>query len=125
MDRRLACAVKRAVQLPVGVLRTAITYRTSPSDADFMSPTNDEARGDCIRARASDLKQWLLRRFAVAKPLPLILIAGVAIAFANLLNTSFNESEPIVNHPSEAIDCYARTDLDVLVLGSCVVRRNG
>ncbi len=40
-----------------------------------------------------------------------------------LLNTSFNENEPIVNKPQEAIDCFLRTKMDVLVLGNCVVVR--
>jgi carbamoyltransferase len=35
-----------------------------------------------------------------------------------LLNTSFNENEPIVNRPEEAIDCFRRTDMDVLVIGN-------
>jgi carbamoyltransferase len=35
-----------------------------------------------------------------------------------LLNTSFNENEPIVMQPSEALDCFLRTDMDVLVMGS-------
>jgi carbamoyltransferase len=34
-----------------------------------------------------------------------------------LLNTSFNENEPIVCRPEEAIDCFLRTRMDVLVLG--------
>jgi carbamoyltransferase len=34
-----------------------------------------------------------------------------------LLNTSFNRSEPIVASPAEAIACYLRTGMDVLVLG--------
>jgi carbamoyltransferase len=34
-----------------------------------------------------------------------------------LLNTSFNENEPIVDHPSQAVACFVRTDMDVLVLG--------
>lgn len=34
-----------------------------------------------------------------------------------LLNTSFNENEPIVSKPSEAIDCFLRTKMDVLVIG--------
>ena len=38
-----------------------------------------------------------------------------------LLNTSFNENEPIVNKPQEAIDCFLRTQMDVLVLGNCIV----
>jgi len=40
-----------------------------------------------------------------------------------LLNTSFNENEPIVQQPSEAIDCFLRTDMDVLVLGSHVLEK--
>jgi len=40
-----------------------------------------------------------------------------------LLNTSFNENEPIVNTPEEALACYLRTKMDMLVLGDCVVRR--
>jgi len=34
-----------------------------------------------------------------------------------VLNTSFNEDEPIVCRPEEAIDCYLRTKMDVLVIG--------
>lgn len=40
-----------------------------------------------------------------------------------LLNTSFNENEPIVNTPEEALDCFLRTRMDRLVLGNWVVRR--
>lgn len=41
-----------------------------------------------------------------------------------LLNTSFNENEPIVNHPKEAIDCFLRTEMDAIVLENCIVTRN-
>ena len=40
-----------------------------------------------------------------------------------LLNTSFNENEPIVHHPAEALDCFLRTRMDVLVLGNHVVTK--
>ncbi len=40
------------------------------------------------------------------------------------LNTSFNENEPVVCRPQEAIDCFLRTKMDVLVLGDRVVRRS-
>lgn len=40
-----------------------------------------------------------------------------------LLNTSFNENEPIVCKPSEAIECFLRTNMDILVLGSYYVQR--
>jgi carbamoyltransferase len=35
-----------------------------------------------------------------------------------LLNTSFNENEPIVNTPEQAVDCFLRTEMDVLAIGS-------
>ena len=35
-----------------------------------------------------------------------------------LLNTSFNENEPIVCNPAEAISCFLRTKMDVLVVGN-------
>lgn len=40
-----------------------------------------------------------------------------------LLNTSFNENEPVVCQPQEALDCFLRTNMDVLVLGSFIIRR--
>jgi carbamoyltransferase len=40
-----------------------------------------------------------------------------------LLNTSFNENEPIVHTPDEALDCFARTRMDALAMGLCVVER--
>ncbi len=40
-----------------------------------------------------------------------------------VLNTSFNENEPIVCTPREAIDCFVKTKMDVLYLGNQCVRR--
>ncbi len=40
-----------------------------------------------------------------------------------VLNTSFNENEPVVCQPSEALDCFLRTNMDVLVLGSTRIYR--
>jgi len=40
-----------------------------------------------------------------------------------VLNTSFNESEPVVCRPEEALDCFLRTKMDILVLGNHLVRR--
>jgi carbamoyltransferase len=48
-------------------------------------------------------------------------LSGVPV----VLNTSFNENEPIVCTPREAIDCFVKTRMDVLYLGNCVVRRAG
>jgi carbamoyltransferase len=54
----------------------------------------------------------LIRRFGE--------LTGVPI----LLNTSFNENEPVVCRPEEALDCFLRTKMDVLVLGDCLIQRN-
>jgi carbamoyltransferase len=40
-----------------------------------------------------------------------------------VLNTSFNENEPVVCKPDEALDCFLRTRMDLLVLGDWTVRR--
>ncbi len=40
-----------------------------------------------------------------------------------LLNTSFNENEPIVNSPLEALNCYLRTNMDMLVMENILVQR--
>jgi carbamoyltransferase len=40
-----------------------------------------------------------------------------------VLNTSFNENEPVVCRPEEAMDCFLRTRMDVLVVGDWMVRR--
>jgi carbamoyltransferase len=41
-----------------------------------------------------------------------------------LLNTSFNENEPIVNSPADALNCYLRTDMDLLVMENILVSRS-
>ena len=52
-------------------------------------------------------------------------------AFAGLtgvpmvLNTSFNENEPVVCKPEEALNCFLRTKMDVLVMEDWVVGRKG
>lgn len=43
--------------------------------------------------------------------------SGVGI----LLNTSFNENEPVVDTPAQALDCFLRTDMDALCLGQWLV----
>lgn len=40
-----------------------------------------------------------------------------------VLNTSFNENEPIVNRPAEALDCFLRTNMDMLVMENILVTR--
>jgi carbamoyltransferase len=40
-----------------------------------------------------------------------------------VLNTSFNDNEPIVCRPEEALDCFLRTQMDALVLGNMLITR--
>ena len=40
-----------------------------------------------------------------------------------VLNTSFNENEPVVCRPQEALDCFLRTRMDILVLGDFLISR--
>ena len=47
-------------------------------------------------------------------------LTGVPI----VLNTSFNENEPIVCSPKDAYECFKRTKMDVLVMGNAVVERD-
>ena len=54
----------------------------------------------------------LIRAFAQLTGVPLV------------LNTSFNENEPIVCQPKEALDCFLRTKMDVLVLENWIIARD-
>ena len=54
---------------------------------------------------------YLLKKFKHKTGIPII------------LNTSFNENEPIVQKPQEAIDCFIRTNMDVLVLENWIISR--
>jgi carbamoyltransferase len=57
-------------------------------------------------SREGNPRYWaLIRAFAEQTGVPV------------LLNTSFNENEPIVERPEQALDCFLRTDMDVLVMG--------
>jgi carbamoyltransferase len=63
-------------------------------------------------SRAQNPRYWgLLKSFEAATQVPV------------LLNTSFNENEPIVNTPEEALDCFLRAGMDSLVLGDWMVDR--
>jgi carbamoyltransferase len=64
-------------------------------------------------SRRANPRYWkLIRAFEEQTGVPMV------------LNTSFNENEPIVNTPAEALDCFLRTRMDRLVLGDVVVRRS-
>ena len=64
--------------------------------------------------RATNERYWqLIEAFRQLTGVPLV------------LNTSFNENEPVVCRPEEALDCFLRTRMDVLVLGNTLIEREG
>jgi carbamoyltransferase len=64
-------------------------------------------------SRSTNPHYWqLIREFGNLTGVPVV------------LNTSFNDNEPIVCRPEEAIDCFRRTRMDVLVLGDTIVSKN-
>jgi Carbamoyltransferase C-terminus/ABC-2 type transporter len=63
--------------------------------------------------RQTNPRYWkLIEAFRAATGVPIV------------LNTSFNENEPIVCRPEEALDCFLRTQMDVLVMGSSFIHRH-
>jgi carbamoyltransferase len=83
-------------------------YRIRPSHRDKVPAiTHEDGTGrlQTVERDVNPLYWSLIDRFRQ--------ITGVPI----LVNTSFNENEPIVNTPREALDCFLRTQMDVLVMG--------
>jgi len=64
-----------------------------------------------VERAGNPLYHRLIEAFAAETGVPMV------------LNTSFNENEPVVCRPAEALECFLRTRMDVLVLGPFVVRR--
>ena len=64
-----------------------------------------------VSERSNPLYAKLIRSFEQVTGVPIV------------LNTSFNENEPIVNTPAEALDCFLRTKMDRLAMGRVVLRR--
>lgn len=53
----------------------------------------------------------------------LIKLLGKKTGFPIILNTSFNENEPMVETPQEAINCFERTDMDILVINNIIIEK--
>jgi carbamoyltransferase len=86
-----------------------IAPRVRPGKAHLIQAAahaDDTARIQTVERAANSRYYDLIKRFGE--------LTGVPV----LLNTSFNRQEPIVARPEEAISCFLRTDMDVLVLGN-------
>ena len=92
-----------------------MTYQVKPEKrAVIPAPTHVDGSGriQTVNASTQPLYARLLRAFEQRTGVPV------------LLNTSFNEQEPIVCTPREAIDCLLRTQMDALAIGHFVIRRS-
>jgi len=58
-----------------------------------------------------------------SKYFKLLLALKRKTGFGIVLNTSFNENEPVVERPEQALDCFLRTEIDFLVLGNFFISR--
>jgi carbamoyltransferase len=91
-----------------------LVYKTRPDKRDLLGAVNhvdDTGRLQTVTADANPRYYKLIE--AVRD------LIGVPV----VLNTSFNENEPIVCSPEEAIACFLETGMDVLVLGDRIVSR--
>jgi len=82
--------------------------------AAIPAPTHVDgtARLQTVSRRTNPLYWKLIRAFGDRTGVPVV------------VNTSFNDNEPIVCRPEEALDCFLRTRMDVLVMGNFVLRKS-
>jgi carbamoyltransferase len=91
-------------------------YKIRPEWRDRLSAVNhldDTGRLQTVAREENPLYYDLITRFGEKTGVPVI------------LNTSFNENEPVVCRPSEAIECFLRTKMDTLVIGSFICKKAG
>jgi carbamoyltransferase len=93
-----------------------LVYKTKPDKREKIPAVNhvdDTGRVQTVDRAVAPRYYRLIEEFGALTDVPV------------LLNTSFNENEPIVMTPTEAVDTFLKTHMDVLVLGNYVVSRNG
>lgn len=91
-----------------------MTYKVRPEKrGSIPAPTHVDGTGrlQTVSREENPVYWQLIKEFEK--------VSGVPV----LLNTSFNDNEPIVCRPEEALDCFLRTKMDVLAMGRYVVER--
>jgi carbamoyltransferase len=89
-------------------------YRIKPRQRERIpAVTHQDGTGrlQTVEKDVNPLYWKLLKRFGD--------LTGVPV----LINTSFNENEPIVNTPAQALDCFLRTNMDVLAIGPFLLHK--
>jgi carbamoyltransferase len=92
-----------------------LVYKTRADRRETIPAVNhvdDTGRLQTVEREANPRYYRLIEEFARLTDVPVV------------LNTSFNENEPIVMTPEDAVACFAKTNMDVLVLGNHVVSRS-
>jgi carbamoyltransferase len=93
-----------------------LVYRTRAGKRELIPGVNhvdDTGRLQTVTRAANPRYHRLIREFERRTGVPMV------------LNTSFDENEPIVMSPADALATFRRTRIDLLVLGSLVARRSG
>jgi carbamoyltransferase len=94
------------------MLMTCQVKREQQDRVPAITHVDGTARQQTV-SRATNPKYWsLIHAFERKTGVPMV------------LNTSFNENEPVVNTPEEGISCFLRNDMDVLALGPFLVEKN-
>ncbi len=91
-----------------------LAYAVGPENGDQIpAPTDLDGTGrlQTVTREANPRYYALISTFRDLTGVPVV------------LNTSFNDNEPIVCRPEEAIDCFQRTLMDALVLGEFLITR--
>jgi carbamoyltransferase len=91
-----------------------LAYAVRPEKRDKIpAPTHVDGTGrlQTVTREANPRYHALIREFERETGVPVV------------LNTSFNDNEPIVCRPEEALDCFLRTQMDALVLGNWLITR--
>jgi len=92
-----------------------LVYKTREEKRALIPAVNhvdDTGRLQTVEERVTPRYWRLIKEFERRSGVPIV------------LNTSFNENEPIVMTPEQAVDCFLRTRMDTLVLGNHFVSRN-
>jgi carbamoyltransferase len=91
-----------------------LVYKTAPDKRDRVPAVNhvdDTGRVQSVESRVEPRYHRLISEFEKVTGVPIV------------LNTSFNENEPIVMTPSDALETFRKTKMDVLALGNYVLTR--
>jgi carbamoyltransferase len=92
-----------------------LAYAVKPGQRDKIpAPTHVDGTGrlQTVSKQANPRYHALISEFERQTGVPVV------------LNTSFNDNEPIVCRPQEALDCFLRTQMDALVLGNTLITRS-